>query len=72
MLDWQGANEYGRQSMKIYIKGDCKIKRIKTLSYIMYAGRKGTGESEIQESQNKNWKYPTPESVDYALLKELC
>ena len=72
MLSWRGANEYGTQSVKIYIKGDCKIKRIKTLSYVMYTWSKGTGESETQEPENINWKYPTPESVDYNLLKEVC
>ena len=72
MLSWRGANEYGTQSVKIYIKGDCKIKRIKTLSYVMYTGSKGTGESETQESKNINWKYPTPENIDYNLLEEVC
>ena len=38
----------------------------------MYTGSKGTGESDTQESENKNWKYPTPESIDYYLLKEVC
>ena len=59
-------------SVKVYIKGDCKIKKIKTLTYVFYTGRKGTGDSEQQESENKNWKYPVPESVDYSLLKDLC
>ena len=59
-------------SVKVYIKGDCKIKRIKTLSYVFYTGNKGTGESEQQESQNKNWKYPTPENIDSVLLSKLC
>ena len=60
------------KSVKVYIKGDCKVKKIKTLTYVFYTGRKGTGESEQQESENKNWKYPIPESIDYSLLKELC
>ena len=59
-------------SVKVYIKGDCKVKKIKTLTYVFYTGRKGTGESEQQESENKNWKYPTPESVNYSILKKLC
>ena len=59
-------------SVKVYIKGDCKVKKIKTLTYVFYTGRKGTGESEQQESENKNWKYPIPESVDYSLLEKLC
>ena len=48
------------------------VKKIKTLTYVFYTGKKGTGESEQQESVNKNWKYPTPESIDYSLLKKLC
>ncbi len=59
-------------SVKVYIKGDCKVKKIKTLTYVFYTGKKGTGESEQQESVSKNWKYPTPESINYSLLKKLC
>ena len=65
----ESSNYY---SVKVYIKGDCKIKRIKTLSYVFSTGRKGMGQSDQQESVNKNWKYPTPESIDYSLLKKLC
>ena len=60
------------RSVKVYIQGDCKIKRIKTLSYEFYTGRRGTGKVEQQESVNKNWKYPPPGRVDHALLKKLC
>mgnify|MGYP001225150791 FL=1 len=59
-------------SVKVYIKGDCKVKKIKTLTFVFYTGKKGTGESEQQESVNKNWKYPTPESINYSILKKLC
>ena len=57
---------------KSLYQGDCKVKKIKTLTYVFYTGKKGTGESEQQESENKNWKYPTPESIDFSLLKKLC
>ena len=46
----ESSNYY---SVKVYIKGDCKIKRIKTLSYVFSTGRKGMGESDQQESVNK-------------------
>ena len=59
-------------SVKVYIKGDCKVKKIKTLTYVFYTGKKGAGDSNQQESVNKNWKYPIPESVDYSLLEKLC
>ena len=59
-------------SVKVYIKGDCKVKKIKTLTYVFYTGKKGAGDSNQQESVNKNWKYPTPESVNYSILKKLC
>ena len=72
MLDWEGSDEYGNQSVQIYIKADCKIRRIKTLSYIFYTGRKGTGSSDVQEVENKDWKYPSPGKVDSYLLSDLC
>ena len=57
-------------SVKVYIKGDCKIK-IKTLTYVFYTEGK---EQWIWATRtaNKNWKYPVPESVDYSLLEDLC
>ena len=72
MLDWEGPDEYGFQSVQIYIKADCKIRRIKTLSYTFFTGRKGAGSSDQQEVANKDWKYPLPGSIDAGLLRDLC
>ena len=72
MVDWEGPDKRGNQSVQIYIKADCKIKRIKTLSYIFFTGRKGTGSSDQQQSANKDWKYPSPGKVDSSLLRKLC
>jgi len=72
MIDWEGPDEYGNQSVQVYIKGDCKIRRIKTLSYIFFTGRLGEGSSDQQEVANKDWKYPPPGSIDSLLLKDLC
>ena len=72
MLDWEGPDEFGFQSVQIYIKGDCKIRRLKTLSYIFFTGRLGKGSSDQQEVANKDWKYPPPGSIDAGLLRDLC
>ena len=72
MIDWEGPDEYGNQSVQVYIKGDCKVKRIKTLSYIFFTGRSGKGSSDQQKVVNKDWKYPPPGTVDSLLLNDLC
>ena len=72
MIGWEGPDEYGNQSVKVYIEGDCKVRRIKTLSYIFFTGRLGKGSSDQQEVANKDWKYPPPGSIDANLLRDLC
>ena len=59
-------------SVRIFIKGDCKMNRIKSLVYVYYIGSKATGESDIKESTDKRWKYPTPEKIDSIILSKLC
>ena len=72
MIDFEEQDEYGNRSVQVYIKGDCNVKRIKTLSYIFFTEPMGRGSSDQQQSANKDWKYPRPGSVDSSLLKKLC
>lgn len=59
-------------SAQIYIQGDCKRSRVKTLSYLFFKRNMGRGEPDQQESQNKNWKYPAPGSFMLLNLNTAC
>lgn len=62
----------GFLSTQVYHQADCKRSRVKTLSYIFYKRNMGRGESEQQESVNKNWKYPSPDSIMMGMLNYAC
>ena len=73
MQDYNNVpNQFGDLSTQVYIMGDCKLNRIKTLSYIYYKEPMGAGKREQEESVNKDWKYPAPDTIHLLLLSELC
>jgi hypothetical protein len=59
-------------SAQIYNQGHCNLNRIKTLSYVYYKKGMGEGYSEQQASDNKDWKYPTPNSYGLLALNYVC
>ena len=58
-------------SAKIYIQGDCKYFRFKGLSYSFHTEPMGGG-SGVAEEPDKEWTYPSPNSVDEITLKSVC
>ena len=65
---------HGDLSSKAYNQGDCKLFRIKRLSYSFHKEPMGLGTADVQEPTKKNqaWKYPHPNSVDERILKSVC
>ena len=59
-------------SVQIYNKGDCPQNRIKTLSYIWFNRGMGRGQSKQEESVNKDWKYPSPDTAAFHDLRTVC
>ena len=72
MSDYLTPDKFGDMSAQVYSRGDCDVGRLKTLSYIFYKRGMGTGPSDQQESANKEWKYPAPNSAARAALDIVC
>ena len=67
------TKETGYWSVKTYIQGDCKKFRLKWLSMSFHKGPMGGGEtSEIDNTPDKEWRYPPPDSVSEYVLKTVC
>ena len=65
-------DEFGDLSAKVYNEGDCNLFRFKTLSYSFHKEPMGGGTGDVQEPVKKGWKYPSPDSVNEIILKEVC
>jgi hypothetical protein len=61
-------------SANFYYQGDCKLFRYKYLSYSFHKEPMGGGIGEVLEpkGENANWKYPSPNSMNEYVLKQVC
>ena len=65
--------QYGDLSSKIYHQVDCKLFRLKVLSDSYYTQPMGQGTpSSSSNNPDKEWNYPSPNSVDERILKQVC
>ena len=62
----------GYLSFKIYKQGDCKLFRVKFLSYSFHKEPMGGGTGDSISTKNPEWKYPPPDSVMESILKSIC
>ncbi len=64
----------GRLSSKTYKQGDCKLFRLKYLSFSFHNEPMGKGVGDGQEpiGEHRNWKYPPPTSANEYTLKSAC
>ena len=73
LTDYLKPDKWGDLSNKIYYQADCNLFRVMTLSYAFHKLPMGDGTGEIDEPVEKEkWTYPTPDSMDEILLKEVC
>ena len=71
--DYPKPNKYGVLSFKTYIQGDCKKFRLKWLSVSFHKGSMGGGEiGATSNTPDKEWTYPSPDSVREYVLKSVC
>ena len=70
--DYLKRDKYGDLSAKVYTQGDCKLFRFKRLSYSFYKEPMGEGTGEIVNKPDKEWSYPSPDSVGETILKLVC
>jgi hypothetical protein len=63
----------GHLSEKLYNQGDCKLFRHMYLSASFHKEPMGRGNaSDIGITNLQKWIYPSPDSVDEAILKAVC
>jgi hypothetical protein len=65
-------NKYGLLSAKAHRQGDCKLFRYKGLSYSFHKEPMGGGTGIVYNDPDKEWTYPSPNSVDETTLKQVC
>ena len=62
----------GAWSVKVYQQADCKLFRFKILSFSSYKEPMGDGTAETDNTPDKDWKYPPPNSAAETILKTVC
>ena len=62
----------GHLSSRTYNQGDCKLFRVKYLSWIFYIKPMGVGTGSSGGPKNPQWDYPDPNSVMGNILKTVC
>ena len=62
----------GHLSSKTYNQGDCKLFRVKYLSWIFYIKRMGGETANSGGPKNPQWDYPGPNSVMENILRAVC
>ena len=72
LLDKLKPSSTGMLSSKIYNQGDCKLFRFKHLSYVFHKEPMGGGTGETVNEPDKEWRYPSPNSINEVILKQVC
>ena len=72
LSDYLKPTKFGHLSAKTYNQGDCKLFRFKRLSYSFHKEPMGGGTGEIDNTPDKDWRYPTPDSAGEYVLKTVC
>ena len=62
----------GMLSGEIYKQGDCKLFRLKRLSVSFHNEPMGGGTGETVNEPDKEWRYPSPNSIKEVILKQVC
>ena len=56
----------------LYQQGDCKLFRYKYLSSSTYKEPMGGGRESVINKPDKEWRYPSPYSMNEIVLKSVC
>ena len=72
LIDYLRSDSDGDLSYKNYKQGDCKLFRFKSLSFSFHKEPMGGGTGETGNPKNPEWNYPSPNSVNKILLKQVC
>jgi len=68
----QGRCVMARLFSKVYQQGDCKLFRLKGLSYVHHKQPMGKGVNNSHSPENPPWRYAPPGSSMETTLKAVC
>ena len=69
--DYLKPTKHEELSAKVYNQGDCKLFRVKRLSFSFHKEPMGMGTGESYTPPDK-WVYPSPNSSMETILKSVC
>ncbi len=72
LVDLLKPDKDGDLSYKIYQQGDCKLFRYKYLSSTSFKQSMGEGYGADYNQPDKDWRYPSPYSINEVVLKFVC
>jgi hypothetical protein len=72
LSDYLKPSPYGMLSATTYMQGDCKLFRVKDLSFSAYEQPMGNGTSSTKSNGLGGWRYPPPNSTTESTLKSVC
>ena len=72
LMDFLKPNEGGNLSFKRYHQGDCKLFRMKFLSYVLHQQPMGRDVGTALTEEDPKWYFPSPKSYDEHLLTRVC
>ena len=71
LVDYLKPTETGVWSVKVYTQGDCKLFRVKRLSFSFHKEPMGEGTGN-SFNPDQDWQYPPPNSSRETVLKLVC
>ena len=72
LVDLLKPDKDGDLSYKLYQQGDCKLFRYKYLGSSNYKQPMGGGHGADYNEPDKDWRYPSPFSINEIVLKTIC
>lgn len=72
LVDYIEPSPLGYSSVRMYVKGDCKLFQLKSLSWSFHSQPMGGGSSRIDNYTDKDWRIALPYSSMEATLKLIC
>ena len=72
LSDFLMPTKWGDFSTETYRQGDCISFRLRSLKFFQYKQPMGQGFGGVYNPKNIKWSYPSPQSVNGAILNAVC
>jgi len=72
MTDRSQPNKFGNLSSKDLFEIDCSQGRLRSITWISYAGNMGSGAVKNSINTTSEWEYASPGDINDAIVKKIC